>query len=397
MIKKLRQKFVIATMFFMTVTLGVLLFANNLSTKYWAEQEILQELEWYAESDSFFEFDLLAEEISEEYDKPIFAIELDKKFRIQHIQASLRTGGEAPSEKDISAIFSQSLNKNKWKSYLYIIREQADGYLLVITDTSEGKKGFYRILSNFLLICVGFSVLLLVSLFLSRFVTEPARNALEREKQFISDASHELKTPLAAISINAQVLQTELADNKHLRNILSETRRMNALIQKLLKLSYMEEAGNNIEKKLFSLSQSCEEMVLSMESSIYEQKIKFGYEIEEEITYYGNEEDIKQVIAILLDNALKHTPELGTIYFELKRSNLIPIILVKNSGQGIRPEDIPHIFERFYQIEKSRNNVSDSYGLGLAIAKAIIDAHGAEINVACEYGKEVTFTICFSS
>lgn len=393
MIKKLRQKFVMVTMVFMMATLGALLLANNISMKYWQEQEIVQELEWYAESDSFFEFDLLAEE----YDKPIFAIELDKELHIQNIQASLRTGGEAPSEEEISAIFSRPLDKNKWKSYRYIIKEQADGYLLVITDTSEGKGAFYRALSNFFLLCTGFSALLLVSLFLSRFVTEPAKNALEREKQFISDASHELKTPLAAISINAQVLQTEFSDNKYLRNILSETRRMNLLIQKLLRLSYLEEAGSNIEKKLFTLSRSCEETALSMESSIFEQKIKFSYEIEENVTYCGNEEDIKQVIVILLDNAIKHTPKLGTIIFELKRNHVCPVMLVKNSGQGIPPEDLPHIFERFYQIDKSRNNSSDSYGLGLAIAKAILDAHGAKINVESEYGKGAAFIISFTS
>ena len=394
MIKKLRKKFVFTTMAFMTVTFGVLLLVYHFTTKFWDEQEILNNLKWYSKSDSFFEFDESDDEMLNEYDSPIFAIWLDEGLNILNVQSSYKTTQEAPSKSDISAIFHLPSEKYTWKSYIYCISETPEGYLLIITDTSEGLSGIYRNIGVFLLIAAGFLGLLLISIFLSRFVTLPAKEALEREKQFISDASHELKTPLAAISINAQAMQTEFQDNRNLKNILSATKRMDALIQKLLKLSYLEETRSKVEMKEFSLSQCCEEIALSMESSIYEKRITFRYEIEDAVSYFGNENDIKQVIAILLDNALKYTPKLGVISFRLERKESGKVIRIENSGEGIQPEELPHIFERFYRVDKSRSVNDNSYGLGLAIAKAIVEAHGASIHVSGEYGKNIFFEIC---
>lgn len=253
----------------------------------------------------------------------------------------------------------------------------------------------YKPLTDILVIACEFLVLLLISLFLSRFVTEPAEKALEREKQFISDASHELKTPLAAISINAQALQAEIGNDRHIRHILSEARRMDVLVQKLLKLSYIEEVGKRIEMEKFSLSKAAEEMVLTFESNVFERKINFEYEIEDGIFYCGNEDEIKQVIMILLDNAMKHSDEAGRIFFQLRRSGKSIVATVENSGTAISPDDLPHIFERFYRADKSRASDENSYGLGLAIAKAVLDSHNAKITTERKEGEVTRFMVEF--
>ena len=141
------------------------------------------------------------------------------------------------------------------------------------------------------------------------------------------------------------------------------------------------------------MTDSCEEIALTMESVSYEKNLQFVYSIEKDIFYYGNCEEIKQVIIILIDNAIKHTPINGQIEFFLSEKENRPEIHVINTGAGILPEDIPHIFERFYCGEKSRNTKKDSFGLGLAIAKAILDRNGGSITVKSEFGKYAKFTI----
>lgn len=176
------------------------------------------------------------------------------------------------------------------------------------------------------LIITAFCLLLLVSVFLSRFVTEPAKKALEREKQFISDASHELKTPISAIILNAQAMYGIAERNKYMDNILSEAERINRLIKRLLILAYADESENRVEKSKFSLSESCEEIALPFESAAFENKIDFSYDISENIFYNGNCEDIKQVISILLDNAFKYTPQNGKIILKLFIKGRHPVL-----------------------------------------------------------------------
>lgn len=189
--------------------------------------------------------------------------------------------------------------------------------MILFTDTTDHTFDPVRLFGTIIIIVLSFILLLLVSHYLSRFVTNPAEEALKREKQFISDASHELKTPIAAISINAQALKGLEEDQKYLQNIRSEAGRMDQLIHRLLTLSYYEETGRTMEKDFFSLSESCEAIALAMESVAFEKKIEFGYHIEDDINCYGNSEEMKQVVAILLDNAMKHTPEKGIIQLTL--------------------------------------------------------------------------------
>lgn len=129
-----------------------------------------------------------------------------------------------------------------------------------------------------------------------------------------------------------------------------------------------------------------------MESIAFEKKIFYKYQVKSGITYWGNQDEIRQVVVILLDNAIKHTPEMGRIKFTLAMQRNRPVIQVFNTGEGINPADIPHMFERFYCTEKSRNE-TDSFGLGLAIAKSIVENHGGKIKVKSQYGENACFYV----
>lgn len=394
MVKKLRYKFVIITMLLMASVFGILASVDFLYSLYWNNMETLQLLQWFAASDCLKEGKDNIEVSQQDFGSPIYFVLLDSDGQvISTVNTSNNNHISAP-DKLITAVREGSPEGWKWKSYIYTVREYEDNqmgiyYVNMLDDTQT----FPRLLGEIFLIAVGFALLLKVSFYLSKYVVEPAKNALEREKQFITDASHELKTPVTAISINAQALRNELNDNKHLNYIISESARMDRLIHKLLTLSYLEEQGAKVTKELFSLSECCEEIVLTLESMAFEKKIQFEYDIEEEIDYMGNVDEIKQVITILLDNAIKHTPEKGKIKLNLCSKKGKPLLTVFNTGKGISPEDLPHIFERFYCTEKSRNEASENFGLGLAIAKTIVDTHKGKISATSELGCNVCFYV----
>ena len=264
--------------------------------------------------------------------------------------------------------------------YIYTKKELNNGnILLVIIPNEVSGNGWMVTVETVLLAVIAVFVLVLASFYLSRFVTDPAKKAIEREKRFISDASHELKTPLSAISINAQALELNSESSIYVRNILSESERMNRLIDRLLTLSKLEEDSIK-EFDQFSLSQIVQEMLLTFETIAYECKCELNYSIEDGLLQYGNADEIRQLTAILLDNAIKNNDNNYPVEFICCRSAEGNIIEVSNTGIGIDEESIKHVFDRFYTTDQSRND--SSFGLGLAIAKAIVERHDGQISVS---------------
>lgn len=396
MVKRLRNKFVIVTTSLMVVVLGSFLLVNTLYNNYWNDIEIIDMLEWIADSGIFY---LSPSEINEqmveeldEGDKPIVGIVLDNDFNIVE-KYLLGNGRDIQVSEELLARMCESRNEtNKIGRYFFAYSEPDESHiLLVIMDSSVNEKLPLKILGGIGLTALGILLLVLITLFLSRFVTEPAEKSLMREKRFISDASHELKTPLGAISINAQALKLSNEDNIYLNNIISESERMNRLIEKLLTLSKLDEEPE-IKFEKINLSEIAEEMALTYESVAFEKKISLEYEIDQSICIQGNQDEIRQLMVILLDNAIKNTPEHGCMNLKIFRDKKCIFIEISNTGKGIKPEDIPHVFERFYTNDKARKN--NSFGLGLAIAKAIVERHKGTIEVVSIPDRNTIFTIC---
>ncbi len=284
----------------------------------------------------------------------------------------------------------------KWKSYIYALTERSDGtWQVVFSDLNSYPTPVDQILLTVSFTIFGFLLLGFVSLYLSRYITKPALDAISREKRFVSDASHELKTPLTAIRSNAQVLQRQIAPNRYLDYILSETKRMDDLIQNLLGLAKLD---NNPSSKGFdkiNLSTICDEMVLTYESLAYEEGKLITSDISEDINIEGQEVQLRQLVTILLDNAIKHSLNSGSIQISLKQFKKEAVLKISNPSQSYSPDIMTNLFERFYQSEKSRQDTS-SFGLGLAIAKAIVDRHHGSIKAWQSNGKlyfEVRFGI----
>lgn len=396
MVKKLRNKFVLVTTTLMVVVLGSLLIINTSYNNYWNDIEIVDMLEWISNSGIFtMQKDTavnedLVEDMTEE-DKPIIGMILDQNKMILKKQVIGR-GKNVPIPKEIiekMCVYKQE--ESKIGKYYYVYSElDAGKVLLVIMDATVNEHLIVKILCSVGLITCGISVLILITLFLSRFVTEPAEQSLLREKRFISDASHELKTPLGAISINAQALQLTDKNNLYINNIISESERMNRLIERLLTLSKLDEV-EEVEKQEINLSDICEEMALTYESVAFENDVDFQYELEPDICMRGNGDEIRQLLAILIDNAIKNAEKHGHVSLQCHFVKKQREIIVKNTGNFIDAEDLSHVFDRFYTSDTSRK--SNSFGLGLAIAKSIVERHNGTIDVKSIAGKETIFTV----
>lgn len=242
-----------------------------------------------------------------------------------------------------------------------------------------------------IIISITISILSLIVIYIiakkvSEFIIKPVEETFEKQKQFISDASHELKTPLAVIEANADVLENEIGDNKWMKYIQNEIESMNRLINELLLLAKIENIDNLREYNQFNLSKEAEIIVSMFESMAYEKNVKMHSNIQENISMYGNKEDIEHILSTLIDNAIKHTDAQKEVMLELFKEKNEIIIQVRNMGEPIPEEEKEKIFERFYRIDKSRNRSEKRYGLGLAIAKATVLKYNGTINVLYDNG-----------
>ena len=446
MIKELRKKFVIVTMLLFAIVFTALFAVYCISDYYWNKYNTLYTLGEIAESDSFQET-LDDSDIETSGTNPIYAVTVKSDGTVRSIQSSNGKYEKADIAKIVRGISAQDDDTYQWKDYLYYSVSNKDGSsYIVFQDASMQSSDIRRMFKRVFFLLGGLLLLLGVSLYLSRFVTRPAEEMLRREKQFISDASHDLKTPVAAIRINAQVLADQESagdapvtamNNGQLQgeesaagstlnanggipnaesaagpgtsnrlsadrnressrqlvsNILTEAERMSRLISELLSFSYIEEKTLHMDQTLFSLSEGCEEVALSMESTSFEKNISLTYDIGENINYCGDGDALRRVCAILLDNAIEHTPENGEIQMTLRKQGKHPVITVVNTGSPIPKADLPHIFERFYRVEKERNGKTGHFGLGLSIAKTIVEAHHGTITAKNDPGL-VTFTV----
>lgn len=223
-----------------------------------------------------------------------------------------------------------------------------------------------------------------LSKFLARKIVDPLEESYQKQKQFISDAGHELKTPVSVVSANAELLEREFGDNQWLKNIQYENERMGLLIGQLLDLARTENVTPQLEQ--IDLSHIVAGEALPFESVAFEKGLELKTDISDNIKVTGNSTQLKQLVSILLDNAIKHTNEKGDVFCKLIKENNFAKISVINKGGEIPKEHRKKLFERFYRVDDARNSESNHYGLGLAIAKAIVDSHKGKIEVLCYDG-----------
>ncbi len=277
---------------------------------------------------------------------------------------------------------------------IYLIAKNEEGSVIAFLDVSVENSLLSRLLFTTVVIgLAGILAMFAISFWLSAWLIEPVENAFEAQRRFIADASHELKTPIATISANTDLLIEQYGEVKWLGFIKAETKRMHRLVLDLLYLASNERDRVSYNISSFCISDMVALTAMSFEGKAYEEGKKLELDIVPDLSYLGDEDRLKQVVAILVDNAIKHADVGGEITISLSKLQNRLQMTVKNTGKGVLPEEREKIFERFYRSDTARARSSGGYGLGLPIAMSIITGHKGKITAGGEYGSYAEFKV----
>ncbi|MBQ3115579.1 MAG: GHKL domain-containing protein [Clostridia bacterium] len=268
-------------------------------------------------------------------------------------------------------------------------------YLLVAYDTTQNHEVIMsKIYRSLIFLFIVYGALFYGAYRISFMLFQPIRETLSKQKQFISNASHELKTPLAVISANAEVLKDQ-QNAEWVKNIQSQTDRMNVLVNDMLTLAKMDEGKINLSKMEFNLSEEVINTALPFDAVAFEKGKSIELDVCPDIKLLGDLQSTKTIVSILLDNAIKHSAENSVIYLTLAKEGSKTVLTVKNDGSAVPDQDSKKVFERFYRADKSRSRESGGSGLGLSIAKSISDANKWHITANSRLNESMTIKVTF--
>ena len=274
------------------------------------------------------------------------------------------------------------------------------GWRLALADTTSiDAERDSQLISSLELAGGGMLVVLVVAVILSRWASRPVKVAWEQQHQFVADASHELKTPLAVIIANNEILEhreDELPEGcaRWVRSTQEEAERMRGLIEEMLELARTEEGGGGVRRNVdVDLSEVVEGEALQFDAVAFERGTSIETNIAHGAHVNGDPDHLERLVKTLIDNACKYASVGSTVTVRLERHAGTLTLSVNNAGEPIPEEDLPHVFDRFYRSDKARARSTGGFGLGLAIARGIAESHGGRIDVTSDAKRGTTFTV----
>lgn len=401
MFKKSRRKIVASIMSILVIlwvgTLGVIYTSSYLEMKNQNKRMLQAHAQMYTPQQSINEFPSVRPWLegnpnfnqSFDPDSPKFQLSTFYTVALSYEGDILEIKNESPtvhSDDDLGKLAQRIIKDDKnngVENNLTFYKTDKGGYTLVAFMDNTVVNESAMMLFRYTLIFGGVALVLFffLSVFLARKIVNPLEESYQKQKQFISDAGHELKTPVSVVSANAELLSRELGDNQWLQNIQYENERMGMLIGQLLDLARTESVTPQMEHIDFSRLVAGE--ALPFESVAFEKGLVLSSNIAANINVEGNGTQLKQIVSILLDNAIRHSKDGGEVHLSLIKENGLAKLSVINRGDEIPVEQCEQIFERFYRVDTARNSEDNHYGLGLAIAKAIVTSHKGDIKVQC--------------
>ena len=291
-------------------------------------------------------------------------------------------------ETSLVQIANDILNSKKHEGIrhdlMYLVADKGDYRVVAFLDNTVLRENTGTLLNYTLIFgCVALLPLFLLSWFLAGRIVSPLEESYRLQKQFISDAGHELKTPIAVVNANLELLFREIGKNPWLSNIEYENERMSGLVTQLLDLAKTEHVKPSME--LLDFSRLVLGEALPFETVAFENGLRLETDVTAGISLYGNSIQLKQLVSILIDNGIRHSRDKQPVSVHLQKVRNNAVFSVRNAGKEIPPEERQHIFERFYRIDEARTD-DHHYGLGLAIARAVAASHHGTIQVQCKDG-----------
>lgn len=278
--------------------------------------------------------------------------------------------------------------------YRYRMVKKETEYMIIFVDRSREIASFHTLMNASVLLSVlgMLAVFCLVYIF-SKRVFRPVEVSYQKQKQFITDASHELKTPITIISANVELLELEGQENAWTQSIQHQVQRLTALTEQMVMLSRMDEEGGEKDFERFSLSETVADTADAFVPLAKAQGKELGLQIEAALSYEGDEKQIRQMVSLLLDNAVKYSDEKGRIVLSLKKKGKKHQLIVQNTVKEITIGNLDILFERFFRLDSSRNSKTGGSGIGLSIVKAIVERHGGKVSAKSEDGKSLRIEI----
>lgn len=414
MIGRLRRKLIVACMVSLAIVLAVILGGVNLMSYYKVVSDADTVLSFLSENRGVFPKGQPMEEapapqapeanwehrrlFSPEtpYESRFFSVQLDGDGQV--LQTDTRQIAAVDEEE--AALYARTVADSGrtagfWDDYRYLVVADAGNTRVIFLDCSRGLSSFRTtLLASLALSLAGLLAVLVLLLVLSKRIVRPMAESYEKQKRFITDAGHELKTPMTIISADADLAEMECGENQWISDIRRQAQRLTGLTNDLIYLSRMEEEQPKLQLIGFPLSDVAEEMAQSFQALAKSQGKEFSLHIQPMTSFHGDEKAIRQLFSILLDNALKYSPAGGYLDLGLEKQGRTLVLTVSNTSvQPIEQDKLPHLFDRFYRADQSRNSQTGGYGLGLSVARSIVSAHKGKIRAESPDGLTLTFAV----
>lgn len=330
------------------------------------------------------------------YESRYFSVLVDASGQvIQADTGQIAAVDDADAAAYALQVWAAGRTKGFLGDYRYLCCEEAEGTRVIFLDCTRSLSNCRATLAA----SVGLAVLGLAAVFvllviLSGRIVRPVAESYEKQKRFITDAGHELKTPLTIIGADTDLLEMECGENQWLEDIRRQAQRLTGLTNDLIFLSRMEEDQPPLQAIEFPLSDVVEEMALSFQGPAKGQNKELRIQVQPLLSFTGDEKGIRQLVSILLDNALKYSPENTAVSLSLeKKGRGVQLTVENQTGNVLEKEQLDHLFDRFYRADQSRNSSKGGYGLGLSIARGIVNAHKGRIKAEAPGGTRLVIRV----
>lgn len=324
-----------------------------------------------------------------------FTVHCDADGRVREVLRDYISSVDEETAKAYArAVFSRGREKGYYQDYRYLVRRSEKGITILFLNTAMQLQSMRSLLVVSLAIgaCSLFTVFLLVLLFSKRAIRPYLKN-LEQQKRFITDAGHELKTPITSIATSADIAAMEHEGDEWIDNIRRQAARLTKLVGDMVALSRLDEETPFPEKSKFSLSEAAWEIAEPFANLAKAKGKQYSQHIEEDLTFFGDRDAIQRLISILLDNAVRYSDEGGKIQLQIYRRRGKVCIEVMNTC--ILPDipDLDRLFDRFYRPDESRSAATGGTGIGLSMVRAIAKTYGGKATVQSIDGSRICFRV----
>ncbi len=399
MLKKLQRKFVLLTTVISVIVMLLIAVSINVANYVSIMNNSDEVLSLLAEGDlkigePFSHPERLPREIA--FTTRFFIIRTNSSNETNHIDTRNISSVSTDEAIEYMNYANQSgANIGVVDNFRYIKTENEIGYSYYFLDIEEDLIGFETYMFySIIIVIVAVIAIFLLSILLSKKAVAPIVNSVERQKGFITNVSHEFKTPLAIIKADCDVIEIDNGEDEWTDSIKTQISRLDSLVENLISLTKLDEKVELI-KTDFSLSDVVTDTINEFSSAIKSDKRSLVLDIKQNLSYNGDEALIRKVIATLIENAIKYSPSQTELKISLGTSGNKKIFSIENDCESIEIGKHNDWFERFYRGDKSRNNQIKGFGIGLSIAKSICDLHGAKISAESKTGKNIVITIIF--